>query len=475
MNFLNTSISKGKLLRNFKKLKNSFELVSFYYNDALKGFLNRPFFKKKRNQFLVAIIGFVLYFWYFLANVREIGRLGEGARGLDLETLTELTRITIMSYVNMCIILSVALFVFVNSIITFTKSSVYITNILPYSRREILVAQKIFKMGVALIGYEAILLLVFPLFGQLPIIKVSYQLMLLLLFHSIFVAIFSIMDALYAVLAKVVTKCTKLSVAPVLFVLDIFFTLFCAAYLVYFKIGIDTYIGKISIGLTELIMLMLLVSFITLIVVMFLSYKFALNIQEYKKLSYGLIRLPMIKLNLNTTFPAIYRHKSFVHSLALITIFSLIITYQLGVRSGLETLANLNSLIVFSAINYADATAKIRKYYNFFRVSLIEEVISLLFGGIILSIVPLVITVYLKGSMLPFFISMAIYLCAVIAGLLFPTTQGNLNETASTTTTVFLSIVLYLVLRNDSVYLSLAILAVLLLILSVFLAKERRY
>lgn len=217
-------------MRKFKKLKNSFNLVSFYYNDALKGFLNRPFFKKKRNQLIVAIIGFILYFWYFLANVHEIGRLGEGARGLDLETLTELTRITIMSYVNMCIILSVALFVFVNSIITLTKSSVYITNILPYSRREILVAQKIFKIGVALIGYELVLLLVFPLFGQLPIIKVSDQLMLLILFHSIFVAIFSTMDALYAVFAKVVTKFTQLSVASVLFVLDIFFTLFCATF-----------------------------------------------------------------------------------------------------------------------------------------------------------------------------------------------------------------------------------------------------
>ncbi len=463
------------MLKNFKKLKNSFDLVSFYYNDALKGFLNRPFFKKKRNQFLVAIIGFVLYFWYFLSNVREIGRLGEGARGLDLETFTELTRITIMSYVNMCIILSVALFVFVNSIITLTKSSVYITNILPYSRREILVAQKLFKIGVALVGYESILLLVFPLFGQLPIIKVSDQLMLLLLFHSIFVAIFSIMDALYAIFAKVATKFAKFSVASVLFVLDIFFTLFCATYLVYFKIGIDTYVGRISIALTDLIVIMLLIALIILIIVMFLSYKFTLNIQEYKKLSYGLIRLPMIKLNLSTTFPAIYRHKSFIHSLSLITIFSLIITYQLGLRSGLETLANLNSLLVFSAISYADATARIRKYYDFYRVGLIEEVISLVLGGIILSAAPLVIAVYLKGSMLPFFMSMAIYLCALIAGLLFPTTQGNLNETASTTTTVFLSIVLYLVLRNDNVYLSSAILVVLLLILSVFLAKERRY
>ena len=266
-----------------------------------------------------------------------------------------------------------------------------------------------------------------------------------------------------------------LSVASVLFVLDIFFTLFCATYLVYFKIGIDTYVGKILIGLTDLIVIMVLITLIILIIVIFLSYKFALNIQEYKKLSYGLIRLPMIKLNLNTTFPAIYRHKSFIHSLTLITIFSLMITYQLGLRSGLETLANLNSLLVFSAINYADATARIRKYYDFYRVGLNEEVISLLLGGIILSATPLVIAVYLKGTMLPFFLSMAIYLCALIAGLLFPTTQGNLNETASTTTTVFLSIVLYLVLKNDNVYLSSAILVVLLLILSVLLAKERRY
>lgn len=445
----------------------------FYYNDALKGFLNRPFFKKKRNRYLVAIIVSILYFWYFLVNVSEASRLGEGARGLDKETLTELTRITIVSYVNMCIIVSIGLFIFVNSIVKLTKSSVYITNILPYSRREILIAQKIFKMGVALIGYEAILLLVFPLFGLLPIIKLSDQFLLLLLFHTIFVAIFWTMDACYAVLAKIAIKFNKFSVASLLFILDIFFTVLCTTYFTYFKIGIDIYIGRMAIGLTELIIFMLLIFGIILITILSLSYKYTLNIQDYRRLSYVLMKLPMIKLNLGTTFPAIHRHKSFVHSLALITIFSLVVTYQLGVRSGLETLANLNILLVFSAVNYADATAKVRRYYNFFRVSLIEEVISLFLGGVVLSIIPMAVTVYFGNSMLPFFLSMAIYLCAVIAGLLFPTTQGNLNETASTTTTIFLSIVLYLILKNDNIYLSSVILLILLFILSVFLAKER--
>lgn len=455
-------------------MQKSFELVSFYYNDALNGFLNRPFFKKKKNQYLVAIVGFVLYFGYFLANVREIGRLGFGARQLDTETLIALTRLTIMSYINMCLIISIALFVFVNSVISLTKSSVYITNILPYSKREILIAQKMFKMGVALIGYEALLLLVFPLFGQLPIIKLSDQFLLLLLFHVLFIAVFLIVDACYAVLARAAARYKKCSIGSLVFGLDIFFTLFCVAYLVYFKIGIDTFIGKLPIGLTALIVLALLIASFVLIVVSQLSYRYALTIQHYKKSSYGLVRLPMIRLNLMTTFPAIYRHKSFIHSLALITVFSLIISYQLGLKSGLETFANLNALLTFSAVNYADATAKIRKYYHFFRVSLKEEVPSLVLGGIVVSMAPFLISLYFGGSMLAFFLSMAIYLCAVIAGLLFPTTQGNLNEAASTTTTIFLSIALYLILKHDSLYISSAILSVLVLVLSVCLARERR-
>lgn len=63
-----------------------------------------------------------------------------------------------------------------------------------------------FKMGVALIGYEALLLLVFPLFGQLPIIKLSDQFLLLLLFHVLFIAVFLIVDACYAVLARATAR-----------------------------------------------------------------------------------------------------------------------------------------------------------------------------------------------------------------------------------------------------------------------------
>ncbi|MCD3403261.1 hypothetical protein [Streptococcus equi] len=63
--------------------------MSFYYNDALNGFLKRPFFKKKKNQYLVAIVGFVLYFGYFLAKYVKWA-IGFWARQLDTESFLRL-------------------------------------------------------------------------------------------------------------------------------------------------------------------------------------------------------------------------------------------------------------------------------------------------------------------------------------------------------------------------------------------------
>lgn len=436
--------------------------------------MNRPFFRKKQNRYLIAVIIFALYFAYFLANMKEIGRIGAGVKDLDFVNLEHLTRITIASYINMCVILSVTLFVFTNSIISLTKSSLFITRILPYSKREVLVAKKCFKIGISLLLYEAVLMLVFPLFSRIPIIDLKDQFSLLILFHLIFFTIALMVDASYVLLFKLLEKMKMKATFISTNGLDIFWILLSVLYLYYGKLSIDAFVGNLPITLTNLILLSLIIFSISFFIIVFVSLYYNLDSSDYKKNLFISIPTPLIRLQLAPTFSAIYRHRSFGAALSLVLAFSAMVFVQSGFKAFLETLSTLNVLLVVPAINYADVTSPIRKFYNLYRISIAREVSSLLLAGFILSSISLFVFTYLKTSPLPFLLSLAVYLCAIIMGFLFPTSKGNLNETASTMMTVFLSIVLYLVFKELHVLLSSALLLLLVVMLIIFLTKERR-
>lgn len=457
-------------MRNFQGLKSSFELLGFYYNDALRGLFNKPFFKNKWNRYLFGFIGLLLYFLYFLANMKEVGRLATGAKGLDGSTLLELTRISIVSYMNMSFVLAIVIYVLLNTVLTLTKSSIYMTNILPYRQKEVLLAQKLFRLSVALAMYETILILVFPLFNRLANVSIPHQLLLLLLFHLVFLTVFGIMDVTYSIVLKQVKK----SLARLSFLLDVGFMLFSSVYLFSVKFKVDHLLGVLPLALRDFILLFLMLSLVLFIFSVTLIYRFNLNIPYYKKQSYGMLQIPMIRLNLATTFPSIYRHKNFIYSSFLVMILTVVAVWQTGLKNGLTTLAILTPLLTLSGINYADATVRIRKQYNFFRISLFKEVLSIVLAGLLLTIVSLGTSLLLKENFLSFFLSFSIYLVAITVGVIFPTTQGNLNETAATITTIFLAVLLYFMFNINNLFLSLLILLILVSVMTLFLAKERK-
>lgn len=457
-------------MKNWQGLKNSFELLGFYYNDALRGLFNKPFFKNKWNRYSFGGLGLALYFLYFLANMKEVGKMAAGVEGVESSILLELTRITIASYMNMSLVFGILIYVLLNSVLSLTKSSIYITSILPYSEKEVLISQKLFRLSVGLVGYEAIFILVFPLFNQLANVTIPHQLLLLLLFHLVFVTVFGLMDVVYSTLLQLV----KNSLVRLTFFLDVGFTTLSSVYLLTVKFKVDKFLGELSLSLQDFILLFLLVSLVLFGLVVTLIYRFNLNIPYYKKQSYGMLRLPMLKLNLATTFPSIYRHKNFIYTTLLVLLFTVVAIYQTGVSNGLSTLATLTPLLTLSGINYSDATAKIRKQYNFFRISLFREVTSLIFAGLLLTLIPLGLTLFLEQSPLQFFLSFSVYLVAVTLGILFPSTQGNLNETASTTTTIFLTVLLYFIFNVNNIVLSTMILLILISLMTIFLTKERK-
>lgn len=413
------------------------------------------------------------YLWYFIENIILTVNVTDSLKNSDLDSLMVATRTTLMSYNNLIIIISAALYVFVHTLISLTKSSMFMTNILPYSKKEILLAQKVFRLGIAFISFELIMLMVLPLWARLEFISIADKVLVLTLFHSIFVATYLLVDCIYCLVSNYVIKSNILSISTTLFILDIVVTSFCAIYFIQ-RFKVEYIVGNIDMNISSLIYVFLLVSSIVILILVYLINKYELNVPVYKKISYGMWKLPMIRLRLMIVFPAIYRHKSFIQFIFLITAFAItIFLYNFNIEETLYVIANLSFLGVFPAIYYVDATVKVRKFYEFYRISVSREVISLIMAGLILSSPPLLVSLYLGETITGFLTTLSVYFLAVVAGLLFPSAQGNLNEVAATSVTGILALIIYFITSQSNIYISILVIVVLVFMMTIFLKKER--
>ncbi|MDO4666878.1 MAG: hypothetical protein Q4A90_03470 [Streptococcus sp.] len=462
-------------MKNWKELKNSFNLLFFYYQDALKGLLQTPFLRKKRNRYILfTILGVLLFLLYGLSLLASL-LFKNPQQSLSHKSTLELTHTASITFISTLVVLSVILYIFINSIIRLTKSSLYVTNILPYSRQEILIAQKLFKLSISAIVYEGIFLISYTSFLRFTTSTPWNQLLLFFLSHLLFCTTYLTMDAIYAVVAKGLLKLSKsqFSISTIVLFLDVISFLLCACYFIFWKFEIDSFVVQIPIHLTIKILTIIGIAILFLLFVIWTSYKFLLSIQYSKKKSSDFIYLPMIKANLMTSLPAIYRNKTFIRQIAFVVLLLSLIISQSGLKNGLASLGYLNSLIVFSAIVYANATVSVRKFYNLFRISVFREMTSLILGAILFCALPLILLFYFKGTLTPFFVSLAVYFCSLIVGFLFPVSNGNLNELISIIVITLFSLLFYPLLSFNNLILSLLLLAVFIVILNKFLAQGR--
>lgn len=124
---------------------------------------------------------------------------------------------------------------------------------------------------------------------------------------------------------------------------------------------------------------------------------------------------------------------------------------------------------MFLGINYANATQKMRKFYFFIKLVSGHEFVSLLFAGIIFISPLLLLTILLKQNGANILLCYLVFLISLIAGFLFPKSQGSFNETIALTISSFVGIVSYQVLQHKT--LALPAILILLLLLFIYYSK----
>lgn len=445
-------------------------LFKFYVNDALLGFLGRPILKNKFIRTSLALIGIGFYFWYFYINMRSFFRLGHIE---NLPKLTTLTKITIASYLDMFIILGIYMGVFINSTLNFSNTILFITNLLPFTKREITIGQKLFKLSFALIVFELLLMIVFPFFIRIAVMPLLALLVLFIVLHQVFIASFLIVDILYSTVLNFILGRSKNLKNIFQYVFDIFLVSIATVYMLVYRFPIENIMGHTAISIDSMLYLTYIFTLLLLllIVISILKGNFYTPMQVRRK--FLLYKIPLPKKSILYSLFALVRQKNFLYTLVTLILMVTVMSIQNNIKDALKVFGTFYFLIDLSGINYASATSNFRKLYDFYGISIIYEGISLVISSFVLSLPLLILTICLNISWDNVLISYALFQISIIFGFLFPKSSGSLNEMVALSLSIICGLIIYQLLIYRTLFFPIII--VLLCILLAILQKERSW
>lgn len=451
---------------NSLKFSNVLDILKFFYTDTFHGLFNRPFFKSKINLYSSIVVVILLYLGYFYLNMVQLTTLSNGTKNLETSHIMIAAKMTLSSYFNVTLILSAFLFTLVNSTVGLSKNSLFFAKTLPFSEREISVSQKIFKLSVALAIFELVIIIVAPALKLIPM-SIFTALLVLLTLHITFIAGFLIFELLYALTLRRATGTKRLSLT---FLLDLIIIILSTVHLVATRYKIDDWVSQQKESIFQITLTIFGVSAIIAIIAYLINNKFLAKDHVYIQSNYFNLRIPVIKIGLSTTMPAVIRSKNFLYFWGLAIVITIGSILQNGIADTLQTLVFLLPILGISAISYADATLSVRKLFNLYQIKPINELLSLFWVSIILMLPALLVGIIVVKSIDPYLYGVSIFIGAMITGFLFPKSQSNINETISSVLTFVIIIILSSLINiNDALY---PALVVLLVVLYLILKKE---
>ncbi|MFD1125064.1 hypothetical protein ACFQ22_06825 [Lentilactobacillus raoultii] len=423
-------------------LKDISQLLKFLYQDAFYGLFNHPFFKRKINVIiLISILG-ALYLSYFYVNMRQLAILSNFSNATPAE-IAVASKITLISFYDVTIVLSVVIFMVINSTGGLSKNSIYFVATLPFKRKEVLISYKIFKLSIGATLFSILIIIVTP---ALKLVTSSYMIALtiLLSLYLVFGAIFLIINNLYSFIKVNIFHNNRLGIL----ILNLCILLITIFYFLVGRYKVEYFIGN-SIATKPLIVITSVLSSIILWVVGFISMN-RLDIHTLFTIKKDFLGFPVKPLKASTlTMPifATFRNKKFLYfSLIFVLLVALTVIFQ-NKQNELQLLIYMSPLFGVPLMSYADATLDFRKMITSFNVKSINELQGIVLITFIISIPSLIIGLASNQKLILFFLTINIALSGIIIGFLFPKSQGNINDTVSSVLLIIVIILLLLSLN----------------------------
>ncbi len=456
-------------MKNSIEFKNILTLLRFFYLDSFHGLFNRPFFRKRINKYALIILFLFLYFIYFYYNMIEVAHLAQGTQDASSKSILMASKVTLSSYTNLTFVISIIFFVFINSTISLSKNSLYFAKILPFSLREVEVSLNIFRLSVSLFFFELIMIVVLPALKLIPM-TLFMSFLFLITLHLIFIDGFLLVSWIYHFIIQLFSKNRSL----VSFALDLILSMISIIYSTSLRYIVDYTVGQSSFSISNIILSIFSLSMLLLIVNYFLIKNSIKADASYARTNF-IFLFPLNNDGLNLSFPPVIRHKEFIYFLGFTILTLGILVIQNGLNNAMQSLAFLFPMIGISGICYSEGTIKFKKLFNILRLTPFNEFSSILFVSSTLMVPSLLIGILVIHSLDPYVFGICIFVSSITAGLLFPKSESNINETVSFFIT-FVVIVLLAISINvkGSLLLALFILLVILYCLLKIESKETK-
>lgn len=440
---------------SLQPLKNISKIVNFFITETFKGLTNQGFFKTKANRVLLSTGFIILYVLYFYMNVKQAAILSNGTSSADFETITYL----ISSFTNTILILSILVFLIVNSTFNLSPVTLFTIKKLPFSNREITISQKVFKVLIGLIIFEVLLIVMLPSLTMISISLISLILFFIIT-HIVFLVGFLTCQLIFSIIFFVIPS-YKIRI----YTLNIFFSVYSVFYMFYLRFKIDTFVVSSAIIITNEALLYFLFIMLFLMVV---NIVFLLNIGSDNEtfIRGNFFRIPNLVKTKNFAILSFFRSKK------LLMVFLLVISISLAnlilVKSISAVTYNIYIylLVPFNGILYSSANYRFRHTLIRYNISILREFTLIQVTNIVLAI-PIILTcvVDIENIVMVLF-SMTLFNISLSMGLIFPKQTSSINETFSTLTSIILSVLVITIINNTAfVFFALIISSLILLVI----------
>ncbi|MFT8470776.1 MAG: hypothetical protein ABF661_07550 [Oenococcus sp.] len=288
--------------------------------------------------------------------------------------------------------------------------------------------------------FELFLIIAAPMFKLLRLSLLESFLVLVTL-HLLFFTIFQLLELIYAAVSRLKSKWTKYF--PLF--LDGILMFLIGIYYFHTRLSVDNYWAAQRISLLMMTIYLLTVLLIITTMTLLIRWRLPSEIEGRIKSSFIHILPKSLFLKLiGMPWIAVLRFK-ITSYYALISVGLVAISvYFSDWNEMLQNMLFILPLIGVVWIFYADALLNFRPLFNLYRISIYAELCAILLAVAFILLPSLLVGLMVQVTADPFFFGLGISLASLIAGFLFPKSQGNMNESLS----VFLSIIMMMLLAS---------------------------
>ncbi len=406
------------------------------------------------------------YIVYFAANLSQLSSLEAANKTPEYESI--LNNIFVSSYINISIIVSILIFLFVSTTLRFNGKVIYLLKSLPFSNRDINKGLLKFYSVVSLLIFLIFMAVLLPAFRLSSISNVSKVILILIGINVNLLVFFS----LELVKQKVINFIGGKKVTMAFNVIHIILLLVVGVYFFYGRFYIDKYFSRTNVDLSNFIVVTFCITVVLLVLVYIAFMKYIDNYILIPKSRY--YNVPQVYHNApNIWITSLLRARSFIIILSLllgVIVMALVMNYKSELH---QALFYTLPIFYFSAGIMISNLFTFSKMFRAYNISYTKQFLNILLTLFLMLIPVLIYDCFVKEYFVCSQMCAISGLSSIILNMILGSEDGLFSDMSISILLVFVFASLLFALQISWIFILLLI--ALVLILYMLLKRGEEY